>query len=155
MKTPWFPTLATLSAACLSACASAPHSSDKTKEAVAELRGSSVEITYVLGHAERALLLKADGEKVQGETSVDHKPLKSGTVDPNRYRDFLQKVSEYMNRRTVASTEDSEPCRTPFVIVLRDIGAKDSRKLRGCRHHEEGHFGRLVRDGEFLLFSHN
>jgi hypothetical protein len=45
----------------------------------------------------------------------------------------------------------SDACRTPYTITVR-VGT-ETQTLQGCRGEDDGGLSRLVRDGEFLLYS--
>lgn len=142
-------TLGSLILILASACShSRPQSEPQTQH---ELADSEVEINYGLGHTHRKLLIRAQGTEINGKTLVDQQILRENKVETSRYQDFFRKTSEFFEKYQRTPAADLASCRMPFTLTLR-VGIQ-SRALKGCRSGEDGALGRLVRDGEFLLYS--
>jgi hypothetical protein len=108
---------------------------------------SEINITYTLGHTYRKFVATSDGSKIQGETFIDRTLLRESSIDPAKYQPFVQRVSDFIEKTRNPAQAD---CRSPYSIAL--TRGNDTKTLKGCRTNDEGTFGKLVRDGEFLLF---
>ncbi|MGZ3696660.1 MAG: hypothetical protein ACXWPM_07320 [Bdellovibrionota bacterium] len=115
-----------------------------------EAADSSVDISYILGRDHYRLLAKAERASFSVASIMDKQVLEKNTVAGARYQDFLKKVNSFVShpKRTVAS---NSPCHSPFSVTVR-IG-KETQTASGCRESDEGGLSRLVKDGEFLLYS--
>ena len=139
----------------LSGCATHPPQADGSRAGDdadrAALTDSSIDISYVLGHSHRRLVVWAGKDGLGGQTLLDHQILRESPVERGRYAQFLAKVEQFLNapRRKPADNDDS--CRTPFTITVR-VGT-ETKIVQGCRGEDDGALSHLVRDGEFLLFS--
>jgi hypothetical protein len=144
----------------LTACSGAKSKPDSDSQGpTVVLTGhTEINITYTLGHAHRKFTVVGDDGKILGETFVDRSLLKESSIDPAKYQAFFQRVSDFVEKGRVpaqsapAPQEDAE-CRNPYSVTL--VLQKDTKTLKGCRESDEGTFGKLIRDGEFLLFGHN
>ncbi len=121
----------------------------------AELSDSSVDIIYTLGHNQHRFTAESHSGKFVARTFLDKKLLDENAVDSLNYYDFVHKASNFMgDRRRVASVNNAESlasCRAPYTVVIRLSG--DAKTYQGCRSIDDGNLSRLVRDGEFLLYS--
>ncbi|HAR41958.1 MAG TPA: hypothetical protein DCS07_04900 [Bdellovibrionales bacterium] len=114
---------------------------------------SSVEISYILGHSKYRIRMVEHLNGVNAHSSSDGKVLGDGRVDRVKYSEFKLKVSEFMRtaralKRVPAEVEGV--CRNPFTVTLADT-ALDT--LIGCRGGGDLGIGRLIREGEFLIYS--
>jgi hypothetical protein len=143
------PILATLLAALLGGCASQPY-----QPQVLPLRNeTSIEITYLLGHHERRFVAASKGDLASAQTFAERSVLEFGAVDHDKYETFYKRALDFIHtgrtgQRTVANTVT---CRSPYTVIVRN--GPDTWSENGCRSTDEGGFGRLIRDGEFLLYS--
>jgi hypothetical protein len=119
---------------------------------------SSVDITYVLGHAHRRFAAHAKDTTYMAQSFFDHQILKENVIDPKHYADFLNKASQFISTphrvpadQTAVALAEEEACRAPFTVTVR-VGS-ETKSTRGCRVTDDGALSHLVRDGEFLLFS--
>jgi hypothetical protein len=116
---------------------------------------SSVEIEYSLGHYQHRFTAEANPGKAQVTTYLDRDVVEHAFVDPAKYDSFVAKAIAFSQKPKRAPTEEAE-CRSPFKVVIK-TGEKNTEKTytsQGCRSSDnDGALSRLVRDGEFLLFS--
>jgi hypothetical protein len=116
---------------------------------------SSVEIEYSLGHYQHRFTADGHPGKAQVTTYLERDVVQHASVDPAKYDSFLSKAIAFTEKPKRAPTEEAE-CRSPFQVVIK-TGEKSTEKTytsQGCRSSDdEGALSRLVRDGEFLLFS--
>lgn len=111
---------------------------------------SKIEIDYVLGHSRYKYV--ASGGAVEAEISNyrDGKPLESKKISPEKYQDFAQRLETAI--RTAPTGVVDENCRTPYQITIT-IDKRIST-LSGCRSADtEGKIGKLLKEGEFLMFA--
>jgi hypothetical protein len=116
---------------------------------------SSVEIEYSLGHYQHRFTANGAPDKAQVTTYLERDVVEHASVDPAKYGSFVAKAIAFSQKPKRAPTEEAE-CRSPFKVVIK-TGEKSAEKTytsQGCRSSDdEGALSRLVRDGEFLLFS--
>ncbi len=130
-------------------CASQPYQ----PQALPLRPESSIEISYLLGHRQHRLIVANKGDNASAQTFSERAILEHNVVDRARYEEFYRKAVSFVQtghtgQRTVAS---SPICRSPYSIIIKN--GPDTWTENGCRSNEEGGIGRLVRDGEFLLYS--
>ena len=126
-----------------------------------EVKGSSLEISYFLGHSRYRIQMTEDLTGVSANASTDGKVLGDVRVDREKYLEFKSKIFAFMqsssgNKRSPAEADPD--CRNPFTITLSDSVAIESsrtHKLVACRSGDDATIGRLIRDGEFLIYSRN
>jgi len=118
-----------------------------------ELLDSSIDIQYVLGHDHYRFFAAAEGNTIVGNTALNKQILEKGTMSQNRYPDYFKKVSHFIHEMKKLTSDDLESCRTPFTIIVK-VG-QNTQTAHGCRSTDGGALSRLVRDGEFLLYSKN
>ena len=135
---------------CLTLACSHSHPMPEIR-ASSELTDSEVEISYGLGHTHRKVLFVAKEALVKGQNFVDRQILREGSIDPSHYHDFFQKASEFLEKTHRNPASDLSACRNPYTLTVR-VGTQ-SKVLKGCRLTDEGALGRLIRNGEFLLYS--
>jgi hypothetical protein len=133
----------------LSACSTSP--AQRISGETLPLSSSSVEIVYVLGHNQRKLLLSGQPQGAKAKAFLDQTLLNEAMVDLQRYGDFLRKALLFVSRNDRAPAMQA-PCRAPFTVTVRI--AAETHGSSGCRFSDEGMaLSRLVKDGEFLLYS--
>jgi hypothetical protein len=113
---------------------------------------SGVEIEYVLGRDHYRFEALAQGDLVTATSTINRRVLDQGPINSGRYPDFLQKASEFIQQIQRAPAQQLV-CRTPFVVTVRI--QTETQMVKGCRSADNGALSRLVRDGEFLLYSKN
>jgi hypothetical protein len=113
---------------------------------------SSVDIQYLLGRGLHRFMIQSAGNSVTANTSIDKQTVIQALIDARKYPDFLEKATIFVSQY---QKNPSEPtlCRSPFVVIVR-LG-KEIQTARGCRSQDGGALSKLVRDGEFLLYSKN
>jgi hypothetical protein len=112
-----------------------------------------VDIQYILGRDHYRLLIRAQGNQIVANTYLDKEILEEGAIDSTRYPAFLEKADSFVSQYQGPSLPPQELCRNPFLVTVR-IGS-DTKTARGCRSKDGGALSKLVRDGEFLLYSKN
>ena len=116
---------------------------------------TSVEIEYGLGHYQHRFTANGDLGHAQVTTYLERAVVEQASVDPSKYASFLAKAIAFTEKPKRAPTEEAE-CRSPFTVTIK-ITEKSTEKTytsRGCRSSDsDGALSRLVRDGEFLIFS--
>jgi hypothetical protein len=151
-KTPWIHLVALLTlwlGLGISCSTTQHHTSEKDSHSLA---GSSIDIQYFLGHDHYRFFAKVQGSAVIGNTSLNKQILEQGKIDENRYPEYLKKVSNFI-REVQQTSQSLQTCRAPFTVIVK-VG-KETETARGCRATDGGALSRLVRDGEFLLYSKN
>ena len=133
------------------ACSTAPKSPSPLDQVNwSGVHDSRVEISYVLGHDRRQLIAHTDKRNVLIREVLDREVLDEGKVDQTKYSAFLKKAYEFALSPRRSLSGDST-CRTPFTVTV-DID-KENRTVSGCRDADETALSRLIKDGEFLLYS--
>jgi hypothetical protein len=133
-----------------SACSSPPKSMAPPQ--IERESSSSFEISYWLGeHGEHRL--SGSTSQTSGTHVVSY--LNTEVVDERQvktesYSKYLAKLQSFIKSAQRTPSQESE-CRTPFTVVLKIDGITHTSK--GCRASDEASFSRLIRDGEFLLYS--
>lgn len=113
---------------------------------------SGVEIHYALGKDHYLLQILASGNSINAKSFLNKKIIEQGDIDPKRYQDFLKKASQFVSIPALPVATIA-PCRSPFSVTVRLNQL--SKTAAGCRSRDNGALSRLVRDGEFLLYSKN
>lgn len=117
-------------------------------------KDSKVDIEYILGRDHYRFSALSQGEGVTAASLVNRHILEQGPIDPESYPGFLEKASEFIRHTGKNSTDNAIPCHSPFIVTVRI--KNDTQVARGCRTSlEGGALSKLVRDGEFLLYSKN
>ena len=131
----------------VSGCATSPPAASPSPPPASD-EASAVEISYFLGHASHRFVAEASGSGAVARSFLDRSILREGEVEKARYLEFLAKASKFVESPARAPAES---CRNPFTVTVR-IGAM-TRTTQGCRATDERGLSRLVREGEFLLYS--
>jgi hypothetical protein len=125
-------------------------SGDPSSEQSAQMSNSSVSIEYVLGRDRYKFVARAENTKVMASTFLDKQLLKRGAIDEQRYPGFFTKASEIVQNLNRAPAADAF-CRSPFILTVRT--GSETKTARGCRSSDDGALSKLVKEGEFLLYS--
>jgi hypothetical protein len=115
-----------------------------------------VEIEYVLGRDHYHFEALARGAQVTATSTINRRVLDQGLISSNRYPEFLQKASHFIQQTQKNPSQQlaqQQGCRTPFVVTVKT--QTDTQMVKGCRSTDDGALSRLIRDGEFLLYSKN
>jgi hypothetical protein len=135
-------------------CSSTPRSSEQganqDPEIASSLVFSSVDIVYTLGRNQHRLVLMSEAEKATGKTFLDKQIVEEASLDRARYTSFLRKAQVFVTEPK-RNTAQQQPCRAPYLVTLRIN--KEIFTKSGCRSNDEGSLSRLVKDGEFLIYS--
>ncbi|MNJ94882.1 hypothetical protein D3C87_125850 [compost metagenome] len=114
------------------------------------LDSSQVEISYVLGHTHYKYMAVAGKHNAEVSSLRDDRVLEKKSIPLARYQDFAGKVEKML--QSSATPAPDESCRTPYKIQV--TAGKKVRTGSGCRTSDvEGKVGRLIKEGEFLLYS--
>jgi hypothetical protein len=154
MKFQTFKTIFVATALLLGTACSTSHVATTNSQVDPDVRSAqvtSVEINYFLGHNEHRFAAESTTGKAQITTFLERSIVEQATVDPSKYSAFLAKVVTFAEKPKRAPSEEAE-CHSPFSIIVK-IDAK-TYTSKGCRSGDnEGGLSRLIRDGEFLLYS--
>ncbi len=113
---------------------------------------SQVDIEYSLGRDQYRLTFETHGDTVLAKSYRDKKIVENGPINSQKFPDFLKKVSETMGTLKGEKTQGLS-CQSPFTVTLKLAG--QVQIVKGCRSNDQGHFSKLIRDGEFLMYSKN
>ncbi len=113
---------------------------------------SSIEIQYALGRDHYRFVATSQNSSIVANTFLNRQVLDTGPIDSNRYPLFLKRVSDFISQ-IKKDPIPRPPCRSPFRITVK-IGS-EIHIASGCRSTNGGELSKLVRDGEFLLYSKN
>ncbi len=137
------------------ACETARHRPNNvTVDEQAASTDSGIDISYVLGHNHRRFVTTATNQTIIAQTLLDRQILKESPIDKDRYVQFLKKAWAFVNQpsRLPAAHKNSDlPCRAPYIVTIRI--QKDVHTASGCRSTDPGNLSKLIKDGEFLLYS--
>ena len=149
----WF---ACLTALLGTACSTGVHRNEVSKSVTAKansvthLGDSAIDITYVLGHSHRRFKAECRQDGVIAQIYLDRTIVKENGVDSAKYDEFVQRLLVFIDNPNRVPAEASS-CRTPFIVTLR-VGDQ-TKVASGCRSNDDGTLSRLIKDGEFLLYS--
>lgn len=143
-------------------CSSVPKGSSSNQRTQSEVKldgkgfakpnqNSTIEIDYLLGHGHYRLSFLADDRIIRGQTYIDKVVLERAVIDPNLYADYLQKILSFARKNPNQSSASSPTCRNPFKVLVQ-IAEKNYTR-QGCRSEDDGTLSKLVKQGEFLLYS--
>jgi hypothetical protein len=136
--------------AALSACSTSPASRESAADQVAHAQSTQVEISYVLGHNQHRFTAQSSSQKAEVTTYLEKDIVQQADVDSSKYLGFVTKVVAFAQTPHRTPSQFDE-CRFPFSVTVK-IDEK-TYTSDGCRFSDEGGLSRLVRDGEFLLYS--
>jgi len=153
-----FATFGATCVAVLPACSTSPSARDSAAEQVAHAQSTQVEISYVLGHNQHRFTGQSSSQgnsqgrsqKAEVTTYFEKDIVQQADVDSSKYLGFVTKVVAFAQTPHRIPAQSDE-CRSPFSVTVK-IDEK-TYTSDGCRFSDEGGLSRLVRDGEFLLYS--
>ncbi|MBI2711771.1 MAG: hypothetical protein HYX41_02745 [Bdellovibrio sp.] len=132
------------------ACTTPAKSRLEESSGPVQLGNSSVSIEYILGRDHYRFTARSEETRVTGTTYLDKQLLKKGEIDQQRYPGFFTRASEIVDNLSRAPASDTF-CRNPFIITIK--AQEKTRTARGCRSSDDGALSKLIREGEFLLYS--
>jgi hypothetical protein len=128
--------------------------SDKSISPIKEkFRNSEVKIDYVLGRDHYHLSLASKKERTNGLMTLDKQVLEQGAIDPERYFNYFEKIIVFIDDYSKTNPGFATPCKNPFKIIARNEEA--TKVTEGCRSPDQTRLSRLIKEGEFLLYSKN
>jgi hypothetical protein len=144
-----------LASGCATTRSSQPQSSSPTEAAITDAHETSFDIAYSLGrHGEHRLTGSASATGASGAPHIatysESEVVDEGPVNAQRYRNFLEKIVHFTQNPARVPAQDRD-CRAPYVITLKIDGKTYTSK--GCRVDDAGDLAKLIREGEFLLYS--
>jgi hypothetical protein len=113
---------------------------------------SSVKIDYELGKNHYLFQVVSHKHTTIVKSYLDNQLLKEGPIIQEKYLLFLNKANRFID---IPQSRPNKkfPCRGPFTVTVKSGGP--TKTAKGCRSQSEGSVGRLIREGEFLLYSGN
>ncbi|MEO5970586.1 MAG: hypothetical protein ABIQ95_11715 [Bdellovibrionia bacterium] len=113
---------------------------------------SSVTIDYELGRDHYLFQVVSHKNSIIVKSYLAKQLLKKGPIVENKYLSFLNKANRFID---IPQSRPNKkfPCRGPFTVTVKSGGS--IKTARGCRSTSEGSVSRLIREGEFLLYSEN
>lgn len=146
-------------AATVSGCSHTSQKPEQTQDqalSLATRTPSKIEIEYTRERDCFRMQVLHEKEYPWGEISVNHRTIEKGQVDLEGYDAYLKKVSRFIStfNKSDSSTASLNHCRIPFLVRIQYRDQAES--ARGCRISNDTHdanLSKLIRDGEFLLYS--
>jgi hypothetical protein len=140
---------------------SAPTASTETQSTqdTTAIGDTIIDIEYTLGrdHYEfHAHSTHSKGDAVTVASLLNRRVLGQGSIDPARFPEFLKKAQEFLHHNPAEPSPlptNPPPCHSPYSVTIRIHDQTQS--IQGCRNSDSGALSKLVRDGEFLLYSKN
>lgn len=114
---------------------------------------SQVDIRYSLGHDHYFLVASAKGGEARAHFSLDKRVVHESPVDYLQYEQYLKRASGVVESLQKTPIQISSSCRSPFTITI--LIGNHTQTAQGCRSNDHGSLSRLVKEGEFLLYSKN
>jgi hypothetical protein len=120
-----------------------------------DFQASSFEILYRLGgHSDHRLQgyweKSTPPEEPHVTTLLEREVVANAAVHAESYNRFVSKLLSFVQHAQRAPAQEHD-CRSPYSIVLKiDLKTYTSK---GCRFADDGAFAKIVREGEFLLYS--
>ncbi len=111
---------------------------------------SLLEIDYSLDRDRYRLSFKTFGNRTTIESYHDGKLVEKTEIDRERFSPFLKKAVQSMDTFR-GELKTHAPCLNPFLVKLRVDGKLE--QVSGCRSNDAGYLSKLIREGEFLLYS--
>lgn len=126
-----------------------------SKRETSKALNSSIDIQYDLGRDHYRFHSSQENTSFSGSTFLNRQVLATGPIDADRYPDFLKKASAFVtqNNQNQKTLNSATLCRSPFIVTVQI--EKEVQVARGCRSSDGGELSKLIRDGEFLLYSVN
>lgn len=110
-----------------------------------------VSISYVLGRSKRKFRIEAKEKQFIVQTILDRQILMEGVIDQERFDSFMRKLTEFVMGFKSPEPLSLESCRTPFTVEI--VIENNLTKIEGCRSPEDTTLSRILREGEFLIYS--
>lgn len=136
----------------ISACNTTSKKLDEPSDTTRVNLNGSITIDYELGRDHYLLQIISQKTAIQVESYLDKHLLKQALISQEKYLAFLNKANRFVDLPRSFSTKN-RPCRGPFTVVVKS--GDFNKTAKGCRSSDEGSLGRLIREGEFLLYSEN
>ncbi|MFZ9595773.1 MAG: hypothetical protein ACO3A2_06800 [Bdellovibrionia bacterium] len=111
--------------------------------------GSSVQIEYLLRRTHYSFFMESNTDHGRVKSYLDRQLLKEGRIPPEKCSQFFLKISEFMAH--LPEDQGRSSCQSPFKITYKK--GELVRVSEGCRSSDSGSFSKLIREGEFLLYS--
>ena len=114
---------------------------------------ASIEISYLRGYNSHRYLVLEEKEDAKVQAYKDQYLMKEMKIPLNKFSKLAEETATIVAslKRNPAS-KDALPCRTPFMIRLKDNS--ENRSVAGCRGSTEGAaLGKLIKDVEFIMAS--
>jgi hypothetical protein len=113
---------------------------------------SSLDIDYYLERDRYRLSFQNKAGHISVEKYHDGKVIEKGEIDGNKYSSLVEKTAKLM--KTFKNESNLKlPCLNPFVISI--VLENKAEHVKGCRSRDDGNLSKLIREGEFLLYSKN
>jgi hypothetical protein len=119
-----------------------------------DIKTASVDIIFDRGHNSHRIYANHKSDSPEILIFHDRQVFKSLKIDELQFKDLLSKSLQTAGtlHRKPAIKENS-PCRTPFVITVKN--SRETFSVEGCRGAEEagGVFGKFIAEIEYLASS--
>jgi len=113
---------------------------------------SRIEIEYVLGRSHYQLQFRANGGGVETENKIDKKTIIHSMIEFESYIDYLQKTLVFVQQtQELKISGDPQTCRSPFKVTVQL--SQQHYVAHGCRTQDNGNLSKIVKQGEFLVYS--
>lgn len=141
----------------LSGCSTVGHPPAETQKTLSlevlrqQAKQSSIEIEYSLGHSHYRLSLLSQGEQVEAKNMRDKDLLGKASIESEPYFDYLQKTLQFVQQPQNLTVAAPQACRNPYRVTVKIV--EKTFASEGCRSWDDGTLSKLVKEGEFLLYS--
>jgi hypothetical protein len=152
----FFAVIVVMVSGCATTKSSQTQGSAPTADSITQAHETSFDIAYSLGrHGEHRLTGSASSTGTANgaphiATFSESEVVDEGLVNAGRYIHFLEKIVHFTQNPTRIPAQDRD-CRAPYNITLKIDGKTYTSK--GCRVDDAGDLAKLIREGEFLLYS--
>ena len=120
-----------------------------------EWMNSSIQINYSLGKDQHSFIAHATNGRgkptATATIQINRHTLETGEIPMVSYADFYKRTLEILRETKSHPNYLEINCHTPFTIRIKT--ASHTETGSGCRETDKGKLARLVRDGEFILYS--
>ena len=132
-----------------------PAAPFKAADSMSSVHASYFDIAYSLGgHGEHRLTGTSSSPMSGGEPHVatfdEREVVDEDKVNAEGYGKFVAHLLGFAQKTQRAPSQEVD-CRSPYSISVKIDGKTYTSK--GCRDDDGGDFAKLVREGEFLLYS--
>ena len=142
----------------LAGCAVKPVLKETETSRVVDSR--EIEISYVLNKNIYRLSFSSEATGVGAKFELDGQPIKAGPIESKRFDSYWSRINQFLVNGPTAKPSGRLPastfkgCRSDYFLKTR--AGTEIHELHGCRAHEDNSgVGRLIREAEFLLYSHH